>query len=86
VNRKKTTVYIDESLLRAAKVAAARTGKHENEVFEEALRRFLGFAEVVERVWSGITRETAPSDEEAERIAREELAAVRAKDGRLQAG
>ena len=35
--RKKTTVYIDEALLRAAKVAAARSGKREYEVFEEAL-------------------------------------------------
>jgi hypothetical protein len=27
--RKKTTVYIDETLLRAAKVASARSGKRE---------------------------------------------------------
>lgn len=77
--RKKTTVYIDESLLRAAKVAAARSGKREYEVFEDALRRHLGFAGAVERVWAGISPQDAPNDEEAARIAEEELAAVRAE-------
>ena len=84
--RKKTTVYIDESLLRAAKVAAARSGKREYEVFEEALRRHLGFAGVVEHVWSGINPDEAPSDEEADRIAAEELAAARAERSTRKAG
>lgn len=79
MTRKKTTVYIDESLLRAAKVAAARSGKREYEVFEEALRRHLGFTEVVERIWAGINPEEAPSEEEAARIAADELAAERAE-------
>jgi hypothetical protein len=86
MGRKKTTVYIDESLLRAAKVAAARAGKHEYEVFEEALRRHLAFAEVLERVWSGITPEAAPSDEEAAAIASEEIAAMRAERSARRAG
>jgi hypothetical protein len=77
--RKKTTVYIDEGLLRAAKVAAARSGKHDYEVFEDALRRHLGFAGTIERIWAGIPEQSAPSDEEAARIAAEELAAVRAE-------
>ena len=76
--RKKTTVYIDEALLRAAKVAAARSGKREYEVFEEALRRHLGFSATLERIWAGIAPEDAPREEEAARIAAEELAAVRA--------
>jgi hypothetical protein len=75
--RRKTTVYIDEDLLTAAKVAAARSHKHEYEVFEDALRRHLGLQEVVERVWSGLGAD-APSEEEPLRLAREELAAVRA--------
>jgi hypothetical protein len=75
--RKKTTVYIDETLLRAAKVAAARAGKREYEVFEEALRRHLGFAGAIEQIWAGISPEQAPSEEEAARIAAEELDAVR---------
>lgn len=84
--RKKTTVYIDEALLRAAKVAAARSGKHDYEVFEEALRRHLGFAGVVEQIWAGISPEEAPSEEEAARFAAEELAAVRAERSTRRAG
>lgn len=84
--RKKTTVYVDESLLRAAKVAAARSGKREYEVFEDALRRHVGFTEAVERIWSGIAPEDAPSEEEAARLAREELAAVRADRDARKAG
>ena len=77
--RKKTTVYIDEALLRAAKVEAARSGRREYEVFEEALRQHLSLAGVVGRIWSGISSGEAPSDEEAARIATGELAAVRAE-------
>lgn len=84
--RKKTTVYIDEGLLRAAKVTAARSGKREYEVFEEALRGHLGMAGAVEEIWAGIGREDAPSDEEAMRIANEEIAAVRAERGLRRAG
>jgi hypothetical protein len=75
--RRKTTVYIDDALLRAAKVAAARSEKHEYEVFEDALREHLGLAGVVERIWAGITTEQAPDEDAAARIAAEELAAVR---------
>lgn len=39
--KRKTTVYIEEELLRAARVRAARTGKRDSEVLEEALRRYL---------------------------------------------
>jgi len=70
-------VYIDGALLRATKVAAARSGKHEYEVFEDALREHLGLAGVVERIWAGITPEQAPGEEAAARIAAEELAAAR---------
>lgn len=86
MTRKKTTVYIDEALLRAAKVAAARTGKREYEVFEDALRRHLGFAGTVERIWAGINPQDAPSEQEAARIAADELAAVRAERSPRQAG
>lgn len=75
--RRKTTVYIDEDLLTAAKVAAARSHKHEYEVFEDALRRHLGLQEVVARVWSNLGAD-APREEESLRLAREELSAVRA--------
>lgn len=75
--RKKTTVYIDESLLRAAKMAAAGSGQREYEVFKSALREHLGLAGTVERIWAGIDPDAAPDEEEAARIADEELAAVR---------
>lgn len=83
--RRKTTVYIDEDLLTAAKVAAARSHKHEYQVFEEALRRHLSLQEVVTRVWSDLGAD-APSEEESMRLAREELAAVRAEAGNRLAG
>lgn len=51
VARRKTTVYIDDDLLRAAKVSAARAGKKDYEVFEEALRAYLGL-DVLEAVWA----------------------------------
>jgi hypothetical protein len=79
VARKKTTVYIDEVLLRAAKVAAARSGKREYEVFEDALTEHLGLAGAAGRIWAGISPEEAPSEQEAARIAAEELATVRAE-------
>jgi len=47
--RRKTTVYLDEELFRAAKVAAARAGKRDYQVLEEALRAYLGL-ELLERV------------------------------------
>ena len=58
--RRKTTVYLDEDVLRAAKVLAARTGRHDYEVVEEALRRFLGL-EVLSAAWerSGLGEEEA---------------------------
>lgn len=76
--RRKTTVYIEDELLTATKIAAARAHKHEYEVFEEALRRHLGLQEVVDRVWSGLGDE-APSEQESLQLAAEERAAVRAE-------
>jgi len=48
--RVRTTLTIDEQVLRAVKVRAARTGKGDSEVIEEALRRELGF-DLLERLW-----------------------------------
>jgi len=38
-----TTLMIDERLVRALRVKAARTGRREIDVIEDALRRDLGF-------------------------------------------
>ncbi|HEX5481009.1 MAG TPA: hypothetical protein VFZ08_00115 [Terriglobia bacterium] len=49
--KRKTTVYLEDGLLRAVKVAAARTGQREYQVVEQALRSYLGL-ELLERVGS----------------------------------
>jgi hypothetical protein len=57
--KRRTTLTIDEDVLRAVKVRAARTGKGDSEVIEEALRRHLGF-DVLERIWA---KNDLPEDE-----------------------
>jgi hypothetical protein len=47
----RTTVTLDEEVLRWVKVRAARTGKRDSEVIEDSLRRDLGL-ELLERLWS----------------------------------
>jgi hypothetical protein len=42
-------VTLDERVLRAVRVKAARTGRRDSEVIEEALRRDLGL-ELLERI------------------------------------
>jgi len=51
MSKTRTTVTIDADVLRAVKVRAARTGKGDSEVIEEALRRQLGL-DVLERLWN----------------------------------
>lgn len=46
----RTTLTVDEDVLRAVKVRAARTGKGDGQVIEEALRRELGL-DLLERLW-----------------------------------
>ncbi len=73
--RKKTTVYIDADLLTEAKVAAARSGKHEYEVFEEALRERLGFQQTLERIWAKTDAAGFTEDEALEFAVQEQKAA-----------
>jgi hypothetical protein len=47
----RTTLTIDEDVLRAVRVQAARTSKRDSEVIEEALRRDLGF-DLLDRLWA----------------------------------
>jgi len=58
----RTTLTIEEEVLRAVRVRAARTGKGDSEVIEEALRRDLGL-DLMERLWS---RSRLSEDEAAE--------------------
>jgi hypothetical protein len=50
VSKVRTTLTIDEEVLRAVKVRGARSGKGDSEVIEEALRRELGF-DLLDRLW-----------------------------------
>jgi hypothetical protein len=47
----RTTLTIEEDVLRAVKIRAARTGKGDSEVIEEALRRELGL-DLLDRLWA----------------------------------
>ena len=64
----KTTVYLDEDVLRGARVMAARTGRKDYEVVEEALRAYLGM-EVLDRAW----RSADLGEDDALRLAVEEV-------------
>jgi len=46
----RTTLTIDESVLRAVRIRAARSGKGDSEVIEDAVRRSLGL-DLFERMW-----------------------------------
>jgi hypothetical protein len=60
----RTTVTLDERVLRAVRVKAARTGRRDSEVIEEALRRDLGL-DLLERIWASADLD----EDEAMRIA-----------------
>jgi hypothetical protein len=49
--KSRTTVTLDEQVLRAVRIKAARTGRRNSEVIEAALRRDLGL-DVLERIWA----------------------------------
>jgi len=60
----RTTVTLDEEVMRLVKVRAARQGKGDSEVIEESLRRDLGL-ETLERLWS----KSALNEEQAVQLA-----------------
>lgn len=47
----RTTLTIDEDVLRAVKVRAARMGKGDSEVIEDAVRQALGL-DLLDRLWA----------------------------------
>jgi len=51
MTKTRTTLTIDEDVLRAVKVRAARTGMGESEVIEEAVRKDLGL-DLLDRLWA----------------------------------
>lgn len=70
--KRKTTIYVDEDLLRGAKILAARTGKKDYEVLEDALRSHLG-VDVLDRVRG----RSELTEEQAVDLAHEALDATR---------
>lgn len=46
----RTTLTVDEEVMRAVKVRAARTGQRDSEVIEDALRKQLGL-DLLDRLW-----------------------------------
>jgi hypothetical protein len=71
-SKKKVTFYLDEDVLRAARVHAARSDRRDSDVVEEALRQYLGF-DVVEQVWA----RSDLGEDEAMALAASELHAMR---------
>jgi len=60
----RTTLTIDEDVLRAVKLHAASTGRGDSEVIEDALRRDLGL-DFLEQMWAQATL----SESEAQALA-----------------
>jgi hypothetical protein len=72
--RRPTTVRLDEKLLSEVHAAAQRAGASDDDVIEEAVRRFVGL-EVLDELW---TRNHLGEDEAME-LAVSELRAMRSE-------
>jgi hypothetical protein len=64
--------HLDPEVLRATRVAAARAGKRDSDVVEDALREYLGL-DLLQRIWE----KADLSEEEAMKLAYDELHAMR---------
>ena len=77
MRKERATFSLDAEVLRATRVAAARAGRRDSEIVEEALRNYLAIG-VLEEIWrsrpSGVPE---LSDDEALRLARSEQHAAR---------
>jgi predicted transcriptional regulator len=54
MTKTRTTVTLDEDVFRAVKIKAARTGKRDSQVIEEALRRDLGIDDLA-AIWAKVS-------------------------------
>jgi hypothetical protein len=72
MTRTRTTLTIDAEVLRAVKIRAARTGKGESQVIEEALRRDLGL-DLLDQLWA----QNAMGEDQAMELAIEAQEAAR---------
>ena len=73
--KRRTTVYLEEDVLREARIQAARTGQRDSELIESAIRSYLGL-DVLDDVWS----RSDLDEEDALRLAYEALEAARRPD------
>jgi gamma-glutamyl:cysteine ligase YbdK (ATP-grasp superfamily) len=69
----RTTLTVDEDLLRTVRIRAARTGKRDSQVIEEALRRDFGL-DTLEEIWAKVR---PVSEEEGMKLAVAEQHAMR---------
>ncbi|MBA3834097.1 MAG: ribbon-helix-helix protein, CopG family [Chthoniobacterales bacterium] len=81
MSKTRTTVTLDDDVFRAVKIKAARTGKRDSQVIEEAIRRDLGLDEMAE-IWAKVTPAT---EEQGMDLATDELRAMR-KERRGEGG
>ena len=79
MGRSKATVYLDPEVLRATRVHAARSGRRDSDVVEEALREYLGLS-LLQRIWE----KAGLSENEAMKLAYDELHALRAERRRAR--
>jgi hypothetical protein len=75
--KQKTTLYLDEDVLRQTEAVAAGSGRDESEVVEDALRRYFGL-EVADQAWAR-NAESALDPDDALALAYAELRAFRAE-------
>jgi len=73
--KRKSTIYVEEEVLRAARVYAARMDMRDSDVVEKALRRFLGL--------ELLDRGPGMDEEDAYAIAYTEVRAARTERNRL---
>jgi hypothetical protein len=81
MSKTRTTLTVDEDVLRAVRIKAARTGMRDSQVIEESLRRDLGL-DVLEGLWA--KARSAPETEGLD-LASAELHAMR-REGRAAGG
>lgn len=53
MSKTRTTVTLDQDVLRAVKIKAARTGKRDSQVIEDSLRRDLGLDDL-DDIWAQV--------------------------------
>jgi len=74
MSKVRTTLTVDAEVLRAVRVRAARMGKGDSQVIEEALRRDLGL-DLLDRLWA----RNQLGEEQATALAVEAQHAVRSR-------